>query len=99
MRVLTRYEERFGNASPLLASFLSSHTGRWYSHKFHTWVRSRGGLVSPLALGCRAVPHGFWPEFPAQWTKGEYDSPDTNDLIDEEEEEGVMDGMWAIGGR
>ena len=98
MRLLTSYEERFGNASPLLASFLSSHTGRWYSPKFHTWVISRGGLVSPLALGRRAVPHGFWPEFPAQWMLGEYEPQDINDIIDEDEEKGEPDEAWVIGG-
>ena len=104
MRLLTSYEERFGNASPLLASFLSSHTGRWYSPKFHTWVRSRGGLISPLALGSQvgfwteSVPHGFWPEFPEEWVVGEYEPQDVNDIIDEDEEKGAPDEAWVIGG-
>ena len=77
MEALTAYELEFGNASSLLASFLSSCTGSWYEHTFHTWVALRGGAISPLVFG--QSEEGFWPEFPEEWVVGEYDYESDDD--------------------
>ena len=71
MEALTAYELEFGNASSLLASFLSSCAGSWYApDTFHAWVALRGGAISPQVFGQSS--EGFWPEFPEEWVVDEY---------------------------